>query len=159
MDLHQQPIILGYKKRARKKFINISPLLHRMANHSLFSLALVIYFICAAEYVRSSNVNIELTNGLPEKYGAVPLDILIKSQTKAVDERVVKLGESFKWSVTPDSIYYVQGVLGNKFASVHGFEPGRDAGHATVFWLVKEDGFYLSYDNASWNKVAPWVSE
>ena len=119
----------------------------------------MIYFICAAEYVRSSNVNIELTNGLPEKYAAVPLDILIKSQTKAVDERVVKLGESFKWSVTPDSIYYVRGVLGNKFASVHGFEPGRDAGHATVFWLVKEDGFYLSYDNASWNKVAPWVSE
>ena len=99
-----------------------------------------------------------MKNDLPEEYADVPLDILVKSN-KLIDHQVLKVGETLKVGVTQNAIYYVQAILGNEFASVHGFDPSRDAGHETVFWLVKEDGFYFSYDNASWKKDSPWDTE
>ena len=117
-----------------------------------------------------------MKNDLPRgKYADVPMDVVITSVDiaitsetnkvidhpwlKVIDHRLLKVGETLKCGVTQNSILYVGAILGNKIASVHGFDPIRDAGHETVFWLVKEDGFYFSYDNASWKKDSPWETE
>ena len=34
-------------------------------------------------------------------------------------------------------------------ASWHAFQPRRDENHETVFWMVKEDGFFISWDKAN----------
>ncbi|KAJ6388157.1 hypothetical protein OIU77_026683 [Salix suchowensis] len=40
--------------------------------------------------------------------------------------------------------------------SWNGYELPRDENHGTVYWLVKKDGFYRSWDKASWELENPW---
>ena len=133
-------------------------------NHRLllFSPALVIFFLWASlQAERCSSSGFEMKNELPaEEYADVRLDILVNSETKVIEDRVLNIGETLKWGATQNAIYYVLAVLGNiKFASVRGFDPTRDASHETVFWLIKEDGFYFSYDNASWKMDSQWDND
>ncbi|KAG6678866.1 hypothetical protein I3842_14G103100 [Carya illinoinensis] len=45
------------------------------------------------------------------------------------------------------------------FSSWHGFQPRRDMGRGVVYWLVKDTGFFLSWDNSSWVRKQLWETE
>ncbi|KAK7272640.1 hypothetical protein RJT34_29364 [Clitoria ternatea] len=36
------------------------------------------------------------------------------------------------------------------------YSPSRDGGHQRVYWSVRQDGVYLSYDNVKFDKYAMW---
>ena len=130
-----------------------------MANHSLFSLVLVVIsFMCLIAYGKSYDPlpTLEVMNGLPESYVSQTLDIRIKSQHRPLDERTLRVGESFQLMVATPTTYYLYTTLGSQSASVSVFEPTRDGGHSIVYSLVKEDGFYLSYDKVTWKIIDTW---
>ena len=132
-----------------------------MGNHSLFSLVLVVIsFTCLISFGKSSESSdlpiLDVTNGLPESYKSQPLDIRIKSQNRPLHQQILKVGESFQLRIATPTIYYLETTLGSLSARVRVFEPGRDAGHSIVYSLVKEDGFYLSYDKVSWEIIDTW---
>ena len=125
-----------------------------MGNHSLFSLVLVVIsFTCLISYGKSSESSdlpiLDFTNGLPESYKSQALDIRIKSQNRPLHQQIFKVGESFQLSIATPTKYYLETTLGSLSARVRVVEPGRDAGHSIAYSLVKEDGFYLSYDKVS----------
>nr|KYP46853.1 hypothetical protein KK1_031556 [Cajanus cajan] len=45
------------------------------------------------------------------------------------------------------------------FFTIHVYQTQRDKGHPTVYWSVRKDGFYLSWDASNWNLVEPWYSD
>ncbi|KAL2323870.1 hypothetical protein Fmac_022928 [Flemingia macrophylla] len=42
-------------------------------------------------------------------------------------------------------------------ASFFAYDPRADGSHQKIFWLMKEDGVYRSYDNKSWQKIKSWT--
>ncbi|KAF4355362.1 hypothetical protein F8388_026632 [Cannabis sativa] len=51
-----------------------------------------------------------------------------------------------------------QAIWGRFMGSWHGFQPKRDLNNS-VFWLIKPNGFFLSWDNSTWVKKALWETE
>ncbi|KAK7405655.1 hypothetical protein VNO78_07226 [Psophocarpus tetragonolobus] len=41
--------------------------------------------------------------------------------------------------------------------SIYAYDPSTEGGHQKVYWLIKEDGAYHSWDNASWQKRKGWT--
>lgn len=41
-------------------------------------------------------------------------------------------------------------------ASFLAYDPRQEGGHQRIFWLMKEDGVYHSWDNSSWQKRVNW---
>lgn len=39
------------------------------------------------------------------------------------------------------------------------YQEKRDKGHPTIYWSVREDGFYHSLDASHWKLLAQWYSE
>nr|XP_007142680.1 hypothetical protein PHAVU_007G007700g [Phaseolus vulgaris]ESW14674.1 hypothetical protein PHAVU_007G007700g [Phaseolus vulgaris] len=37
------------------------------------------------------------------------------------------------------------------------YDPSAEAGHQKIFWNIKEDGLYHSWDNNSWQKKKSWT--
>ncbi|KAM6544758.1 hypothetical protein CsatB_025494 [Cannabis sativa] len=75
--------------------------------------------------------------------------------------------DTLKWGGKPyifdvkqsNSTNYLQAFWGRFIASIHVYEPQRDIGHNSIYWLVKTDGFYLSWDNSSWVQNGYWDTE
>ncbi|GLT56406.1 hypothetical protein SLA2020_294490 [Shorea laevis] len=70
-------------------------------------------------------------------------------------------GDNYVWSVELQrALYYCEAMWGVRyFASWHAFQPKRDTGRGTVFWLVKENGLFLSWDNSTWVRRSQWQTE
>ncbi|KAI6694064.1 hypothetical protein NL676_021774 [Syzygium grande] len=77
----------------------------------------------------------------------------IIAETKAQAEPVVHL------DCRGEDAVQLLGCVDGKIGLWPAFEPSRDAGHNKVLWLVKEDGFYLSWDGSGWVKKAIWNTE
>ncbi|CAL0320639.1 unnamed protein product [Lupinus luteus] len=47
-------------------------------------------------------------------------------------------------------------VFGSVCARLFLYDPKIDAGHNGVYWSVRKDGVYRSWDNSKWDKRANW---
>nr|KYP46854.1 hypothetical protein KK1_031557 [Cajanus cajan] len=45
------------------------------------------------------------------------------------------------------------------FATLDVYQAQRDKGHRTVYWSVRQDGFYQSSDASNWKFVDRWFSD
>ncbi|KAF4367262.1 hypothetical protein G4B88_026769 [Cannabis sativa] len=73
-------------------------------------------------------------------------------------ETTLKWGESYKFVAEERCLYYCEAIWGRFMGSWHGFQPKRDLNNS-VFWLIKPNGFFLSWDNSTWVKKALWETE
>lgn len=65
--------------------------------------------------------------------------------------------QTHKWFVPNNKVEFCRAhwVSNNLKASFNAFDAQSDNNHV-VYWLVKKDGLFHSWDNASWEKKATW---
>ncbi|KAF4367260.1 hypothetical protein G4B88_026767 [Cannabis sativa] len=68
-------------------------------------------------------------------------------------------GPTYHFDVNENNnVVNLQANWASLYAAVNVFDPARDIGHTSVYWLVKPDGLYLSWDNSSWQQKAVWLT-
>lgn len=118
---------------------------------SLYLVLACIFVSTIASAKQNGNNNlpvVHVRSALPEK-----------SETMSLNHEVEKTlhpGEEYQWTVEEKKIVYVEALWGRLFASIHAFQPKRDEGRSAVYWLVKDSGFYLSWDNSTWVGKKLW---
>lgn len=65
-------------------------------------------------------------------------------------------GKTHQWVVPLKKVESCHAQWGHSEATFNAFDAQSDLGHVTVYWLVKLDGFYRSWDNFNWGKRASW---
>lgn len=74
-------------------------------------------------------------------------------------QTTLKWGDNYQFVVEERAVYFLEALWGRFIGSLHVFQPKRDVGHESVFWLVKQNGFFLSWDNSTWVKKCVWDTE
>ncbi|KAL1078491.1 hypothetical protein V6Z11_D10G163300 [Gossypium hirsutum] len=69
------------------------------------------------------------------------------------------VGEDYQFGVEEKALHFCEAISGRQIASWHAYQPRRDWNHKAVFWRVKENGFFLSWDNSSWVRKSIWQTE
>jgi hypothetical protein len=100
---------------------------------------------------------VQIINSLPPN--SPPLNVSCSSKNIKLGARSFSVGEAYEFKVKGKDIYSCAAQWQRYFESWHGFEPPRDENHGAVYWLVKKDGFYRSWDKASWVLEDPWETE
>ncbi|OMO87480.1 Plant self-incompatibility S1 [Corchorus capsularis] len=71
----------------------------------------------------------------------------------------INAGEVYEWKVQEKTTYFCLALWDRFFASFEAFQPRKDGSHDQVFWLLKMDGLFHSWDNSTWVKAANWQTE
>ncbi|KAL4295774.1 hypothetical protein GQ457_12G001680 [Hibiscus cannabinus] len=100
---------------------------------------------------------IHVTNSMSKDSGA--MQIHCKSSYTDYGMHQVGGGDEYECSVRERALYYCMAISGRRVASWHAFQPRRDRSRQAVYWLVKEDGIFLSWDNSSWVRKSLWETE
>ncbi|KAM6544761.1 hypothetical protein CsatB_025497 [Cannabis sativa] len=107
-------------------------------------------------YIITTN-NLPKNNTNPDEF---KIQISNSKQSLSKLETTLKWGGNYNFVVSEStSTYYLEALWGNVMASVNVFKPNRDIGHQSVFWLIKPNGFYLSWDNSTWVQKGVWETE
>ncbi|XVF84688.1 hypothetical protein PTKIN_Ptkin17bG0057800 [Pterospermum kingtungense] len=100
---------------------------------------------------------IHVINSMPKD--SEPMQIHCKSSNTDYGMQQVRVGDDYQCGVREKALYFCAALSGRQIASFHGFQPRRDGNHKAVFWLVKEDGFFLSWDKSKWVKKSEWYTD
>ncbi|KAG6625130.1 hypothetical protein CIPAW_16G074900 [Carya illinoinensis] len=95
---------------------------------------------------------VHVTNALPKNSEPMRLQC-------SGEEIILNAGEDYQWTLEENKLVYCEAFWGRSFASWHAFQPGRDVGRGAIYWLVKDTGFFLSWDNRSWVRKQLWETE
>nr|XP_048321731.1 S-protein homolog 21-like [Ziziphus jujuba var. spinosa] len=127
-----------------------------MTKMKTWSFSLVLVLIASSLFITISGATtVHILNSMPKNSGQV--DIHCKSKNNDLGSRVLEEGKDYNWPVEENAVYFCEAVrLPRNIASWHAFEPERDVGHDSVFWLVKEEGFFRSWDNSTWVQEGTW---
>ncbi|KDP27635.1 hypothetical protein JCGZ_19640 [Jatropha curcas] len=106
---------------------------------------------------RDEATTVYIINGLPKS--SETMQVRCSSKSTSPDPRSLDAGEEYNWTVKEKGMYKCYSVWREFFQVWHAFQPRRDRNYREVFWVVKEDGFYLSWNNSSWVRKAIWESE
>jgi len=96
-------------------------------------------------------------NALPKSSKA--MNVSCSSNNIDIGEQSLVNGEVYKWRVSKRKLHYCVAIWERFFASWHAFQPRRDGNHETLFWMVEEDGFFISWDKAKWVRKYRWETE
>ena len=102
---------------------------------------------------------VHIINSLTNNSEPVSVFCISRGRKDFLGEYTLKVGEDFQWDVTLNTLNYGRALWGRVFASWHAFQPRRDVSHGTVYWQIRQDGFFLSWDNSSWVKREMWETE
>lgn len=100
---------------------------------------------------------VQIINSLPAN--SPPLNVSCSSKNIILGGRSFSAGEAYEFKVKGKDVYSCAAQWQRYFESWQGFERPRDENHGAVYWLVKKDGFYRSWDKASWVLEDPWETE
>ncbi|OAY28195.1 hypothetical protein MANES_15G049200v8 [Manihot esculenta] len=121
-------------------------------------LAILTILLAAATKAHGDTI-VHVLNGLPKGSQALQNDFKSNDTSIPIIRKIMGAGEEYHWKVEGGVEYTCFSVWTSNFQKWTVFEPRRDQNHADVFWVVKEDGFYRSWDNKTWVKKAEWESE
>ncbi|KAK7245673.1 hypothetical protein RIF29_40521 [Crotalaria pallida] len=71
----------------------------------------------------------------------------------------LKLGDHHNRTLTMDQDLECTAVWSRWFTTWNAYEAKRYQGQDTVFWLVRKDGFYRSWDGSKWKRVGYWYTD
>ncbi|XWS35089.1 hypothetical protein CRYUN_Cryun21dG0096200 [Craigia yunnanensis] len=131
-----------------------------MDARSSFVLFLVSVFIFSVAGLGGQDkhvATIHVINSMPRE--SEPMQTRCKSRYTDYGMHQLRVGDDYQCGVQEKALYFCAALSGRQIASWHGFQPRRDGNHKAVFWLVKEDGFFLSWDNSSWVRKSEWETE
>ncbi|KAI4346073.1 hypothetical protein L6164_013155 [Bauhinia variegata] len=101
----------------------------------------------------SPEIAINIRNDLPSNTQQITL------ACDNTDSFHLKVGKEFNSSVKVHQSIECSATWFQWFSSWDAYEPRRDKGHGSVYWLVKNDGFYISWDKIEWKKVEHWYTD
>ncbi|MBA0780101.1 hypothetical protein Gotri_004241, partial [Gossypium trilobum] len=87
---------------------------------------------------------------LPDSEELQPIQLGCNSRYKDHGMHQLHVGEDYQFGVEEKALHFCEAISGRQIASWHAYQPRRDWNHKAVFWRVKENGFFLSWDNSSW---------
>lgn len=126
----------------------------------LLFLVLQLCFLSAAttnEHDDHPLPTVHVINALPKSSKA--MNVSCSSNNIDIGEQSLVNGEVYKWRVSQRKLHYCVAIWERFFASWHAFQPRRDGNHETLFWMVEEDGFFISWDKAKWVRKYRWETE
>ncbi|KAE8717542.1 Detected protein of unknown function [Hibiscus syriacus] len=103
------------------------------------------------------SATIHITNSMPK--GSGPMQVRCKSSHTDYGMHLVDEGDGYRCDVRERALYYCMAISGRRVASWHAFQPRRDGNRKAVYWLLKDDGIFLSWDNSSWVRKSMWETE
>ena len=137
--------------------------IHKMTTWSYFLfLALAWSFIIIAiAFEKHDNhlAVVHVINALPNNSEPMRIQCTSPRTDTNLGEYTLYVGDDYQWNVTHKSLHYCEALWERRFASWHAFQPRRDVSHGTVYWLVKHNGFFLSWNNSSWVRKESWQTE
>lgn len=120
----------------------------------VFALCFCLISIAAVAEQDSKLPEIQISSALPKD--SEPTEVHVIGETVIV----LKTNQDYKWNITKNEITYSFAVWGNLIADWYAFEPSSDnAGHETVFWSIRQEGIFHSFDNSKWELKAEWFRE
>ena len=132
--------------------------MHYLRHHLALFLALVVSACFCSAIVTAKDIStnkepkagIHFHNPFPKQAKAMHFTCSSKSFT-------VLSGQDHDWTVPMYKVESCQVVWGHSSASFDAYDPDIDLGHAVVFLMAKNDGFFHSWDQLTWDKKAGWV--
>ncbi|KAE8698084.1 Detected protein of unknown function [Hibiscus syriacus] len=106
---------------------------------------------------RNKLATIHVMNSMPK--GSGPMQVHCKSRYTDYRMQQVGEGDGYRCDVRERALYYCMAILGRRVASWHAFQPRRDGSRKAVYWLLKDHGIFLSWDNSSWVRKSMWETE
>lgn len=91
--------------------------------------------------------------------GTNPVQIKCKINGAISADLTLKSGQDFQFTTNVKGKYNCEASWGRYIAAFDAFEPTRDKGHSIIYWWIKEDGFYLSWNKIDWKLIVEWESE
>ncbi|RDX67973.1 hypothetical protein CR513_53091, partial [Mucuna pruriens] len=101
---------------------------------TLFLLLVSFYCLSTSSLARSQTV-VDIRNDLPDK------------------------SEHYNHTVIVDQDSECFASWGSLFTTWEAYQVNRDKGHQIIYWSVRKDGFYESWDGSKWNFIERWYSE
>ncbi|XVF29194.1 hypothetical protein REPUB_Repub15cG0099300 [Reevesia pubescens] len=123
----------------------------------LFLVSVFIFSVAAVGEQKKHLATIHVMNSMPRESGA--MQVRCNSRYSDYGMHQVGVGDDYQCGVRETALYYCMAISGRQIASWHAFQPRRDGNHKAVFWLVKEDGFFHSWDNSTWVRKSVWETE
>ncbi|KAG4971274.1 hypothetical protein AAZX31_13G200100 [Glycine max] len=71
----------------------------------------------------------------------------------------LKLGHRHNHTLTADQDSECTAMWLPWFTTWDAYHAVRDKGHHSVYWSVRKDGFYHSWDGSNWKLLEDWYSE
>ncbi|EXB66396.1 hypothetical protein L484_008286 [Morus notabilis] len=87
------------------------------------------------------------------------MKIQCSSKHTNIGAKELKRSDYLEWIVEEKALYFCEALWGILIASWHAFQPKRDVGHRSVFWVAKQNGFFHSWDNSTWVRKSVWETE
>lgn len=71
----------------------------------------------------------------------------------------LKLGDHYNQTLPTDQDFECTAIWSRWFTTWNAYEAKSYKGQDTVYWLVKKDGFYRSWDGSKWELVEHWYTD
>lgn len=102
---------------------------------------------------------VHVISALPANSEPVKVECTSQRTNTHLGIHTLNVGDDYQLTVVENALHYCQAIWGRWFASWHAFQPRRDVSHGAVYWRLKDDGFYLSWDNSSWVRKETWQTD
>ncbi|TYH49993.1 hypothetical protein ES332_D10G174600v1 [Gossypium tomentosum] len=109
------------------------------SSYVLFLVSVFIFSVAGRLGLGKRIATVHVTNSMPRELQ--PIQLGCNSRYKDHGMHQLHVGEDYQ------------------FGARHAYQPRRDWNHKAVFWRVKENGFFLSWDNSSWVRKSIWQTE
>ncbi|CAL0301242.1 unnamed protein product [Lupinus luteus] len=116
-----------------------------------FSLLFLSYFLIMSTLAKSIVVDIQ--NNLPKD---APEQLKIRCGEDPWFD--LKVGDHYNRTPSTDQVFECHAVWGRWFTTWSAYDTNQSKGHSTVYWLVKKDGFYRSWEGSKWTLTEKWYT-
>ncbi|KAJ4829313.1 hypothetical protein Tsubulata_019039 [Turnera subulata] len=130
-------------------------------NHFLLFLNLAFLFSAAiATKVNTENQpTVYIINSMPPNSQSI--EVNCSSASSPIVDRELLVTEAYQLNVESKIPYLcIARMTQRRYIQIFdAYLPSRDKAHCKIYWLVNQDGFYLSWDRDKWVRKALWQSE
>ncbi|KAM7258813.1 hypothetical protein ACFE04_014554 [Oxalis oulophora] len=123
-----------------------------------FSLTHVLLLSCFVTMVASLSTVIKIKNVLPSNLP--PVDVQCTSAGHKGPYKTLKTGDMYLFATVNNPVddYVCWGYRGDYNIAFAGYDNTTDRGHPTVYWQLRVEGSFHSFDNSKFVKTDPWAT-
>lgn len=157
--LHPSACFFSYRRKIEEKVIDNknSTDMDGRSSYVLFLVSVFIFSVAGRRGLGKRIATIHVTNSMPRELQ--PIQLSCNSRYKYHGMHQLHVADDYQFGVEEKALHFCEAISGKQIASWHAYQPRRDWKHKAVFWRVKENGFFLSWDNSSWVRKSVWQTE